>query len=82
MDPEIKELLRRNIKLSEDSNALLHKMHRGAVWSSIMRAIYWLIIIGSGVISYYYLQPYITKVLVLYNDLQAGAAKVKSFGSF
>ena len=80
MDPEIKELLRRNLKISEDSNVLLHKMHRSAVRSSIMRAIYWIIIIGSGVVSYYYLQPYISKVLALYNDVQAGAAKVKSYG--
>lgn len=82
MDSEIKELLRRNIKISEENNLLLRKMHRSAVWSSFFRVIYWVIIIASGVVSYYYAQPYIDKAIILYNDVQAGANKVKSFGSF
>lgn len=82
MDPEIKELLRRNIKLSEENNALLKKMHRRAELSFFFRFVYWTIIIGAAVVSFYYTQPYLDKVLALYADIQAGADKVKSFGSF
>ena len=82
MDPEIKELLRRNLKLAEENNSLLKRMRRSAEWASFFRFIYWLIIIAAGIVSFYYLQPYLNKAIQLYNEVQAGADKVKSIGSF
>ena len=82
MDPEIKELLRRNIKLSEENNTLLKKMHRSAEWAKFFRSIYWLFIIAAGIVSYYYAQPYIAKVVQLYNQVQATANQVKNIGNF
>ena len=82
MDPEIKELLRRNIKLSEENNSILKKMRRSAEWSSFFRFIYWLLIIAAGIVSFYYVQPYLDKAMQLYNQVQTTANQVKSIGSF
>ena len=82
MDPEIKELLRRNIKLTEENNAILRKMHRSAMWSSFFRFVYWLLIIAAAVASFYYTQPYLDKALQLYNQVQATTNQVKSITNF
>jgi len=79
MDPEVKELLRRNIKLSEENNAILKKMRRGAAWSSAFRLVYWIIIIGTSIAGFYYLNPYLKSVEQTYLEVKAGAQKVNDF---
>lgn len=63
MDPrafgELRKLLEKNLKVSEENNKILHKMHRSMKWASILRAIYWVVIVGSAVGAYYFLQPFI-----------------------
>jgi len=78
MDPEVKELLRRNAKLSEDNNALLHKMHRGAVVSRWFRLLYWAAIVIVAIVGYYYAEPYLQKVIDLYNAAQQEIQSVNS----
>ena len=58
MTPEERELLTQSIKLAEENNKILRGIRRGARWSSFFRIIYWLLIIGSVIVSYYYLKPY------------------------
>jgi hypothetical protein len=57
---ELKDLIRNNTKLIEDTNRMVHKMHRAAVWSRVFTFIWWgTLLVLTGSIYYYFLLPYI-----------------------
>lgn len=76
MDKEDKNLLRENLKLNRENNRLLKKMRRGMLFSSFFRLLYWLIIIGASLGTYYYLQPYIDEAKNTYNQIKGGVDTV------
>ncbi|MDD5068413.1 MAG: hypothetical protein PHS53_04885 [Candidatus Pacebacteria bacterium] len=82
MDPEIKTLLEKNLALNQENNQLLKKMNRRAKFGSIMHLIYWLIIIGFSVGSYYFIQPYINQLISTYSSIQTGVDNFNSFNPF
>ena len=59
MDPEDKKIIRENLEISKDNRKMLKKIRRGMVFGGIVRVIYWIIIIGASLGTYYYLQPYL-----------------------
>ena len=69
MSPEERELLNKAVSLAEDNNKMLRYMKRSAHVSNIMRVIYWLIIIGSGVAGFYILQPYADQLVQMYQSV-------------
>jgi hypothetical protein len=72
MSPEERELLNRSIALAEENNKILRSMKRSQQWASVMRAVYWIFIIGSAFGAYYFLQPYIDQL----KDVYSGASDV------
>ena|SRR3989338_567893 len=58
MNPEEQKMLERTLRLSEENNKILKKMHRSIQWGRFIHAVYWIIIIGSAVGAYYFLQPF------------------------
>ena len=72
MSPEERELLNRSVSLGEENNEILRSMRRSMRVASIARAIYWILIIGSAVGAYYYIQPYIDQL----KDIYGGAGNV------
>lgn len=76
MTPEERELLTKSIKISEENNRMLRGMRRSARLSSFLRLIYWLIIIGAVLWSYYIIQPYLEIGIKAYNDMQKGVQSV------
>ena len=80
MDPESQKLLAETYALAKENNNMLHGIRRSQRMASFMRAIYWLIIIGASVWSFYALQPYLTKVLGVYNSV-SGSDLLKNFGN-
>jgi len=73
MSPEERELLDRSVELSEENNKMLHSMRRSMRIRSFMTVVYWVIIIGSAVGAYYFIQPYVDQIVNVYggakNDL-------------
>jgi len=67
MSPEDRELLQKSVSLAEDNNKILHSMKRSMRYASIVRAIYWIFIIGSALGAYYFIQPYVDEVMSFYN---------------
>ena len=55
----LKQLVDENIKLARENNKMLKKMRSSMRWASFFRLLYWIVIIGSAVGAYYYLQPFI-----------------------
>jgi len=81
MDPELKRLLRENLELSKENNKILHKMHRGLVLGRIMRIIYWVVILGVAMGSYYFIQPYIDSLLAVYGGISGGVSDLQNIGT-
>lgn len=78
MDSESEKLLRETFELVKDNNTMLHKIRRGQKWASFMRVVYWLIIIGISIGAWYYLQPYVNKMMNLYNQVSGSSQTVNS----
>jgi hypothetical protein len=75
---ELKELVRRNIALSEETNRMVHSMHRSSMWSMVFRVIWWLVILGASAAVYAYLAPYLEQIWKLYDSI--GSSEI--FNSF
>ncbi|MHB8651744.1 MAG: hypothetical protein ACYC8S_01255 [Minisyncoccota bacterium] len=74
MDPNDRELLDEVVALSRENNEILRAMRRRQRVGGVVRAVYWLVILGSMVGAYYYFQPQMQSVIDLYNRaLQASA---------
>ncbi|MBI2627416.1 hypothetical protein HYW72_00620 [Candidatus Nomurabacteria bacterium] len=71
MSPEERELLNRSVSLAEENNKILLSMRRSQRWSSVMRAVYWIIIIGSAVGAYYFIQPYVDQLIGIYGGAKS-----------
>ena len=71
MTPEEKSLLERTYKLSEENNKILRKMRRSSRISGVIRALYWIVIIGITIGAYYYVQPYLENVLQMYDQARS-----------
>ncbi len=64
--------------LVKENNKILRKMQRASRFSSFMRYIYWILIIGSTASAYYYLQPYINQLLQIYDQLDSTVRSVNN----
>ena len=69
MDQESKQLLQNTLVLAEENNKMLHKIRgvqkRGTLWQ-VLKLI---IIIGIALGSFYYIEPYLNKIIDLYNSV-------------
>lgn len=74
MEKEIKEIL----ELTKENNKILRGMRRSQKWSSFFNFIYYALIIGSILGSYYYLQPYVDSFIKRYQELSSGIQDVKT----
>ena len=77
MEPDIKKLLEKNIELSRDNNRILRKIHSNLRWGRFFRLLYWVIIIGSMLGLYYFLQPFIDSTVDTYKGFLGGIEKVQ-----
>ena len=81
MNPDEKQMLQESLSLAKDNNSMLHSMRRSQRWASIMRVIYWVIIIGVSYGAYVYTQPYLDKAVNLFKSSQAQLDSLKGMTS-
>lgn len=62
---DLKDLLRKNLEISERILHLVEKMHRAALWARFFTLLKWVVIIGGLVWGYLAIQPYIQQFLGL-----------------
>ena len=74
----LKELL----ELTRENNAMLKKIRRSGILSNVMRAIYWLLLLGVGFGAYYYLQPYLDELFSTYKTLIQASGVIQGAGIF
>lgn len=70
MTPEEKSLLERTYKMSEENNKILRSMRRASRFGTIVRVLYWVVIIGLSIGAFYVIQPYINLMTGLYGQAQ------------
>ncbi len=71
---ELKELVRRNIALTQETNEIVHGMRRSARWASILHWGWWLfVLLVSGYTYFTYVQPYVDRIEDAYVQVQTGA---------
>ncbi len=78
MSPEERSLLERTYKISEENNQILRSMRNTARIGTIMRVLYWIVILGLSFGAYYFIQPYLQTVMGLYNQVQGGADNIQN----
>ena len=81
MDPESKQLLQNTLALAEENNKMLKAMRRAQRWATIMRVLYWIIIIGAAYGAYQFLTPYMDKAVNVINQSQDSINSLKNLGS-
>ncbi|HRH22374.1 MAG TPA: hypothetical protein PLB51_00065 [Candidatus Paceibacterota bacterium] len=59
MSPEEKDLLKRTFELAKENNALLLKMKKAVFLGTVMKVVYYGLILGSFFGAYYLIQPYL-----------------------
>ncbi len=69
MDEESKKVLQNMLELTEENSKMLHKIRgvqkREAVWQTLKI----LVIVAIAFGSFYYIEPYLNKVMDLYNSV-------------
>lgn len=81
VEPELKDLLQKNLEASEKSLSILKKMRRAQVWGGVATFIKWGVIIAVSFGAYYLIEPYLRQALDTINSLNETANKVQSIGS-
>ena len=74
-DQELKELVNINLELTKENNKMLKKIRGVQKKSYFFALLRWLIVLGLAFGAYYYIQPYLNKVLQVYNS-------IPNFGNF
>ena len=67
MDSEYKKELDEVLKLSEENNQYVKKIRSAQKTSQIFKIIYWAFIICVMFGGFYFVQPYVTNIINLYN---------------
>lgn len=78
MSPEERELLTKSIELAKENNKLLRGMRRSARISTILRILYWVIIIVTAFGTYYAIQPFIDPLVKSYNGMRDSVNSIKT----
>jgi len=63
---ELKQLVRRNIDLSTETNKMVHSMHRSQRWGTIYRVIKIGVLIIIAASLYMYLSPFVEQIRDIY----------------
>ena len=76
MDPESKQLLQNTLALAEENNKLLHKIRgvqrRETIWNTVKI----LVIVAIALGSFYYIEPYLNKIMDLYSSVSDMEQKI------
>lgn len=75
---EVKELLKENQRLLIENNTLLHKMRRGSIIGAIFRLLWFALIIGLLLYSYfYYIKPNWDNLTAKIQELEQTSEEIK-----
>lgn len=68
MEPN-NQMLEELLELTRENNKILKQMRRSLMWGRALRIVYWLVILGVAIGSFYFLQPYIENLQEVYSNV-------------
>jgi len=78
MDSESKQLLENTLTLTEENNKLLHKIRGVQKRETFWNVLKLIVIIGIAFGSFYYIEPYLNKLIGVYSEAKSN---INSFNS-
>ncbi len=69
MTPEERQILNELLEKTNENHALLKKMRRHMAFGTMFRFLYWVMILGTAVGAFYYLQPYLENLISIYGGV-------------
>lgn len=78
MDPEAKQLLENVLSLEKENNIILHKIRGIQKRQAFWQVLKYILIIGIALGSFYFLEPYMNKIVDLYNTVSGTQQKLNS----
>ena len=59
--------------MTEENNIILKSIRRSARVGTVMRILYWIVILGLSYGAYYFIQPYLQNVMGMYDKVQGAS---------
>lgn len=78
MNPEEKQLLEKTYEIEKENNHILKGIRSSNRWNNFFKIFYWILIIGISVGAFYFVEPYVNKLLDTYKGIQGDFQGVKS----
>lgn len=79
-DIDVKRLLKENTELARQNNKLLKEMKRMALWGTILKVVWFAVLIGVPVFLYFYaIEPYIESFRQSYEGFRAEFSGFSNF---
>ena len=78
MDPESRQLLQNTLALTEENNKMLHKIRGVQRRETLWHVVKLFLIIGFALGAFYYVEPYLNKVMGLYNSVTGMEQKLNN----
>lgn len=72
-----KDLLKKNLEVSEESLKILQKMHRAQIIGRTFKILKWLVIIAITLGVYYYIEPYLKVLINNLNQIISMLSEIK-----
>ena len=77
LDPNEEKLLEETYLVEKENNEMLHKLYNNMWMSRMMSIFYWVVILGLMVGSFYYAQPYVQKLISMYDQASRLLPQIK-----
>lgn len=81
MDPESKKLLEETLAVAQENNQMLRELRRSMRIARVMSILYWVLIVGSAVGAFYFIQPAIDDLMGAYGGAGDTIKQLQQFGS-
>jgi len=81
MDPRDRELLGHIAALSEKNHKMLKRMQSHMRLQRFLTFLYWIIIISTSIGVYYWLQPVLDQLMIVYHSMIGAADSLKNASS-
>jgi hypothetical protein len=82
MDSESKKMIEETFYLAKENNKMLLKIRSAQKWDTFWSLFKWFVIIGIALGSFYYLEPYINKIINFYGSISGTSQNAGDKGSF
>ncbi len=82
MDPEQQKAFQELLELTRENNKILTKMYRSMMWGRVVRVLYWILVIGIAIGSFYFIQPYMDQLKEVYGNVSDAKTQFNTLFNF